>query len=329
MKTKIVYCLVSDNEDYYYEQLLISLCSLRKHNPNAIVEIVCDNDTFATLHDTRSTIYDYNIIVTPVDTPHNWVKIEKSRYLKTNLRKLTKGDYLFIDTDTVICSSLNFIDNFAFDIAAVRDSHVERPLPKHSQSRNESESWIWGEAKKSNINIEGLWHLNSGVMYVKDVKVAYELYTKWAERYSILLKCGVQVDQLALLLSNNEMNNVISLLDPKMNCQVLVEEGRKRVKDAAIIHYFPGKQRTILSSPWIMDPVKYTGRINPSIQRIIDEPQKFFKGLSKVVVNEEASLLNTPSLFASYKSCPNVFKVWMKVLRTYLKIKKRIQRILL
>lgn len=321
MKTKIVYCLVSDNEDYYYEQLLISLCSLRKHNPDTIVEVVCDNETYATLHDTRSTIYDYDIVVTPIETPRDWLKIEKSRYLKTNLRKLTKGDYLFIDTDTVICSSLDFIDDFTFDIAAVRDSHVERLLPKQSQCRHDAEHWIWGEAKKTNINIEGLMHLNSGVMYVKDVDVAYELYTKWAECYSELLKFGVQVDQLALLLSNRNMNNVIFLLNPKMNCQVLVEEGRNRVRSAAIIHYFPGKQRTLLSSPWIMDPIKEEGRVNSSIQRIIDEPQKFFDGLSKVVMHDEASLLNTPSLLKLYMKCSTEFKVWLILFKVYYKAK--------
>lgn len=322
MKTKIVYCLVSDNEDYYYEQLLISLCSLRKHNPDTIVEVVCDNETFATLHDSRSSIYDYDIIVTPVETPRDLLKIEKSRYLKTNLRRLTRGDYLFVDTDTIICSALDYIDDFSFDIAAVRDSHVDRPLPKRSQCRHDAEHWIWREAKKSNINIEGLWHFNSGVMYVKDEEVAYELYAKWAERYSELLRYGVQVDQLSLLLSNNEMNNVISLLDPKMNCQVLVEEGRNRVESADIIHYFPGKQRTLLSSSWIMDPIKETGRINLSIQGIIDEPQKFFNELSKVVMHDEASLLNTTSLLKLYMSCPKEFKVWMKVFRGYYKVKK-------
>lgn len=328
MKTKIVYCLVSDNEDYYYEQLLISLCSLRKHNPDAVVEIVCDNDTFVTLKDNRSTINDYDINIIPVEAPSSWNKLEKSRYLKTNLRKLTKGDYLFIDTDTVICSSLDFVDDFTFNIAAVRDSHIDRPLPKHSHCRYESERWIWGEAKRANVNIEGLWHINSGVMYVRDVEESYVLYSKWAEHYPKLLKYGVKVDQLSLLLSNGEMSNVISMLESKMNCQVWFEEGRKNVEDAVIIHYFPGKRKTLLSSSWIMEPIKETGRIDSSVQHIIDEPQKFFKESTKVVTKDEACLLDTPSLVEAYKTCKKVFKVWLKVLNVYLLTKKKLRKMI-
>lgn len=324
MKTKIVYCLVSDNEDYYYEQLLISLCSLRKHNPDVIVEVFCDKDTFGTLKGKRSSIYDYNINVIPVEAPSEWPKLEKSRYLKTNLRKLTKGDYLYIDTDTVICSSLDFIDKIAFDIAAVRDYHVDRPLPKFSRCRYENERWIWKEARKSNIDIEGFWQFNSGVMFVRDVPKSYELYSKWAEYYSKLLNCGVKVDQLSLLLSNGEMNNVISKFDTKMNCQVWFADGRKYIEDAAIIHYFPGKRKTLLSSPWIMDPIKETGRINSSVQRIIDCPKDFFKDAKKVVTKDEARLLDTPSLLEAFVACRKVFNVWMKVLNAYLCTKKRL-----
>lgn len=326
MKTKIVYCLVSDNEDYYYEQLLISLCSLRKHNPDTIVEVVCDNDTYATLHDTRSTIYDYDIIVTPVETPCGWQKKEKSRYIKTNLRKLINGNYLFVDTDTVICSSLDFIDNFSFDIAAVKDSHVERPLPRFSKCQHETEHWIWGNAKRASINIEGLWHFNSGVMYVRDTKVAYELYDRWSKHYSEQLKYGVKVDQLPLLLSNHEMNNIISPLDSRMNCQVIWDEGKAMLKEAKIIHYFPGQGHYILSSPWILDPIKETGKIPCTIQRIIDNPQKFFIQDSAIVYGDATKIVKSP-LLGPYSHGNKIIKILEKTIVLCLILKSKLRRI--
>ena len=36
---------------------------------------------------------------------------ERSRSLKTNLRHIVSGDYLFIDTDTIITGDLSFVDN--------------------------------------------------------------------------------------------------------------------------------------------------------------------------------------------------------------------------
>lgn len=326
MKTKIVYCLVSNSRDYYYEQLLISLCSLRKHNPDAVVEVVCDRDTYDTLKDTRRGIFEYNIQVNTVDTPKEWGNWERSRYIKTNLRKLTHGDYLFVDTDTVICSSLEGIDDIRQDVAAVRDSHVERVLPKASECQHDTERWIWGQAIKANVNIEGLWHNNSGVMYVKDVPRTYELYAKWADNYTKMLAHGAKVDQLPLLLSNHELGDIIAPLDPTMNCQVSFDEGRIMVRDAKIVHYFPGQKKTLLASPWILDPIKETGRIPVTIRRIIDNPHTFFDKMSMVIDGDAAELVETRYLLEAYRTCPKVFKVFVYLLNRCLSLKKKLSK---
>lgn len=328
MKTKVVYCLVSNNQDYYYEHLLISLCSLRKHNPQIEVEIVCDYDTLDTLKDTRSGLYSYNVIVNPVETPLEWSNKERSRYIKTNLRQLTHGDYLYIDIDTIICSSLDGLDKINYEVAAVQDSHVERPLPKRTQCQHPTEFWIWGQAYMANVDIEGYLHFNSGVMYAKDTERAKELYTRWAEKYTMLLKSGSNVDQLPLLLVNREMGNIISPLEVSMNCQVSFEEGRKMLPNAKIIHFFPGQQKTILSSSWILDPIKETGTINTTIQKIIDHPLSFFNRESKVVFGDAVYLFNTPCFLEAYSSCPRFSKLVVSILIAYFKTKKRIYQII-
>ena len=325
MKTKIVYCLVSNSKDYYYEQLLISLCSLRRHNPKAEVMVVCDNDTYATLDGTRRGIFDYDIRINPVDTPQEWGNWERSRYIKTNLRKLIQGDYLFIDTDTVICASLEGIDTLPYEVAAVRDSHVERTLPNASECRHDTERWIWSQAAKANVNIEGMWHNNSGVMFVKDTPTAHELYDRWALKYTEMLARGAKVDQLPLLLANHEMGNVICPLDPALNCQVAFQEGRNLLPGAKIVHYFPGQGKSLLSSPWILNPIKETGKINASIQRIIDEPYTFFDKVSMVIEGAAADLVDTHYLLEAYTTCPEAFRFFVYLLNRYLSIKKKLR----
>lgn len=326
MKTKIVYCLVSGPKDYYYEQLLISLTSLRRHNPDAAVEVVCDHDTAASLTGTRAGILGLDIKVNAVDTPPEWGNWERSRYIKTNLRRLTTGDYLFVDTDTVICSALDTVDSITGEVAAVRDSHVERPLPKATACRHDTELWIWGQAMKARVDIEGLWHNNSGVMYVKDTPLAYDLYSKWAERYNEMLARGAKVDQLPLLLANHEMGDIIAPLDPRLNCQVAFEEGRRMVQGACIIHYFPGQRKTLLASPWILDPIKETGKIPASILRIIERPAAFFDKASKVIEGDAANLVDTKYLLEASTTCPKVFRFFVYVLNRYLSLKKKLKR---
>lgn len=326
MKTKIVYCLVSSTNDYYYEQLLVSVSSLRRHNQQAEVEVVCDKDTFATLSGTRAGIFDYDVHINQADTPQEWGNWERSRYIKTNLRNLTKGDYLFVDTDTLICSSLDCIDDIRCEVAAVRDSHVERPLPAINRCQHDTEFWIWGQAHKANVNIEGLWHNNSGVMFVKDTPKAYELYARWADNYTKMLAHGAKVDQLPLMLANHELGDIISPLDKALNCQVCTEEGRSMVSDAKIIHYFPGQKKTLLGSPWILDPIKETGKITTSVQRIIDEPHTFFDKMSMVVEGDAAALVETRYLLEASRSCPKMFKALVYIMNRCLSINKKLHK---
>ncbi|MFX4681913.1 hypothetical protein ABTB34_20895, partial [Acinetobacter baumannii] len=41
-----------------------------------------------------------------VDVPGCYGKTERSRFIKTTIRKHVDGDFLFIDTDTVVCREL-------------------------------------------------------------------------------------------------------------------------------------------------------------------------------------------------------------------------------
>jgi len=46
MKTKIVYVHTCSVQDIYLEQTLVSILSLRRHNPDTVVELVTDHDFY-------------------------------------------------------------------------------------------------------------------------------------------------------------------------------------------------------------------------------------------------------------------------------------------
>lgn len=274
MKTKIVYCLTSDNKDFYYEQLMISLYSLRKHNPDASVAVVCDELTNELILKHRKSFAEFNAETIQVDMPLTWDKKVKSRYIKTHLRNIVSGDFLFIDTDTIICAPLDCVDDYECTIGAVYDSHVLRRIPK--TPKYGGEEWICTEAEKAKRNIEGYVHFNSGVFYVKDVPLAYTLYERWAEIHEECLRYGVYCDQLPLMLANKELGEVITPITPTMNCQAIWAEGVKILPEAKIVHYLPTKWKNILVSPWILSPIKEFDKIPNTVKWVIDNPQKFF-----------------------------------------------------
>ena len=123
MKTQIVYTLISSEKDYFLEELWVSLYSFRQFHPEATVNVLVDEPTrkymeeFPKLCDMIT-----NIVVVPV--PEKYNAKQRSRVIKTTVRNVIDGAYLFIDTDTVICKPLNDIDHLECDIAAVPDGHL-------------------------------------------------------------------------------------------------------------------------------------------------------------------------------------------------------------
>lgn len=55
---KFVYVLISDEKDYYTEQCLVSIHSLRLNNPKAHIVVITDKYTLSTLDGNRGRIKD-------------------------------------------------------------------------------------------------------------------------------------------------------------------------------------------------------------------------------------------------------------------------------
>lgn len=197
IRTKFVYVVVSNENDTYLEQAVISAASLRRHNPYALIEMVCDERTFKTFVGNREHALEYFNTITRIEVT-GWNDNQSiSRYLKTNLRNIIIGDFLFIDTDTIIIDDLSSIDHFQYDLGAVLD--------RHGGHMGEQQSFK-EVLKKLKLKAPTRFkYFNSGIVYAKDTSIAKELYSKWNYRWKELKKIGINTDQPSLnsLLLNN------------------------------------------------------------------------------------------------------------------------------
>lgn len=234
MKTKIVYIVVSDKDSLYAEQAVVSAYSTRVHNPDAQIEVLVDSITADYLTTNSSYFYRYFDKVRIIDTPVHYTNKQRSRYLKTKLREFVEGDYLFVDTDTIICSSLADIDTLPHDICAVREYN------RISQFTT-SDEWMYSLAQKVNLvsDLDGEPYFNSGVMFVKDTPCSHSLYKQWHDCWLKTKDYGVDTDQTALCWSNKLEGHVIAHIADCWNCQIK-NTGKEFMSDAKIIHYFWG-----------------------------------------------------------------------------------------
>lgn len=239
MRTKVVYVLTSSEKDVLLEQLELSLYSLKHHNPSTKVYLVVDQDTYSSIRENRSLIRKYLTDIISIDTPKEYNNMLRSRWLKTSLRELIEGDYLFIDSDTIITDSLEECDNWNFDIAAVIDRHI--PVNEFHQyhdyicDRAIDTGWIFESTDSS--------YFNSGVMYVKDNEVTHTFYRKWHEYWLEGIKKSVFQDQPVLGKTNKEFGYIIKELDGKWNCQIMAN-GIKFLSTSKIIHYFNAERQS-------------------------------------------------------------------------------------
>lgn len=230
MKTKIVYVLVSEETDYYYEMVLLSLYSLRLYHPkgDTEVELVMDETTHQRLVEKKAAILDD---VTPIVTsiPPEYTKMQRSRYLKTRLRRIVKGNFLYIDCDTIICNRLDDIDNVDATVAMVSDEN------RNNYLKSPHKIELCNKAGFSLL--ENQPYFNSGVIYVQDTSLSCLFFEEWNRLWNQSLLSNVPQDQPALCMANVNVGQIVTELPSAWNLQCRNGIGDNHV-ETKILHYY-------------------------------------------------------------------------------------------
>lgn len=265
MRTKIVYVLVSQESDYYYEMLLLSLYSLRLYHPkgDAEVEVVMDEGTHRRLVDKKAEMLnDVTPIVVPI--PPEYTVMQRSRYLKTRLRQLVNGDFLYIDSDTIICDSLEKVDQLEADVVM---------LPEGISS------WWLNIFQKANLSIShNTSFFNSGVIYTKDTDSVYKLFEEWFRLWKYCVSSGINYDQPSFCIANTNVGCITKGLTTEWNYS-LKRAGVDIKKEARIFHYFTYSKGIVRKM--LMDYIRENGVDNTIVNDIVLYPlttgQAFFQ----------------------------------------------------
>lgn len=323
MKTKIVYVITSDSNDPFLEQLYLSMVSLKKYTPQAFIVLAMDNDTQESLIGNRKLIGDFADQIIPVKTPDIYNKMQRSRYIKTSLRNLINGDFLYIDSDTIICGDLSEIDNMKYPLMAVPDFHSS--IEKHPAFHT-----LQKFCETNNISLENhrYWY-NGGLIYVKDEPIAHEFYDNWNREWKRHVELGCPTDQQSLLFANGECGFPIKCLDPIWNCQVLYN-GLKYLSEAKIIHYFASglNNSSNIEQPYIFqnkshyEYIKKYGELDELCLTHMNNPRGAFVDDVQITTSFQSDYLNTPF----YSITRNFYYSHPKVIKLFSKIKKLLKR---
>lgn len=247
-----VYVIVCGKGDFVAEQAIISIHSLRMYNPDADIKIVTDRDSLNALTGERDRIRHYVDEFITTDIPREFNQKQKSRFLKTSLRRLIKGDFLYLDVDTVITDNLSEIEDFTSDVAIALNRHrewsIDDPHPMVYEYKK-----ITGRDIANLENITNFF--NTGVIFSRDTRRAHIFFDRWHQIWlRDLSELSFYKDQVAGWQANYELGNVVDTLDPEYNCMfVFPADALKYFDSAKILHYFGST--TLASCLKFIDPV--------------------------------------------------------------------------
>lgn len=289
MKTKLVYVLTSNESDYYLEQLLLSAFSARTHNPDATILLVTDKDTKATLIGKRSIIHNYVTEVIEVDVPSVYSMMQQSRYIKTSLRDIVDGDFLYIDTDTIVCDDLSEIDSFECSVGATTDGNGPLCVAHFYEAKKQ---FIRMQSEQCNVpyTFENAPFYNGGIIYAKDDSVSRQLYSLWHSNWKRNVALGVSRDQFPLLCANKDLGWIIQEIPPEYNCQV-TEEGLRCLYKAKIIHYYAMVQTNyLLGQQVILERIKSEGLSDDITDIVINRPKGAFEANARIIIPKNSPI---------------------------------------
>ncbi len=325
MKTKLLYVLVSTQSDIYLEQAYVSMNSARHHMPDVFISMLIDSQTELTIRGIRKKMIDEVDELICIDLPEKFTPQQRSRILKTSARQYIKGDYLFIDCDTIVLGDLSDIDSCIYNLAACRDSHS-------TLDRNPYRNMCLRHCCLLGVDIsQESDYYNSGVIYVKDTDSNHDFYKEWNRNWYAGANKGVNMDQPSFAITNISNNYPIHQLPDIWNCQIL--HGVKILQDAKILHYLcTNSDETgdifILRGKKVFQEIKLSGVIPEKVKKCFDSPCEGIPYLTWLQGGDIIDLLTSHSwqlLQKVYKT--KAFKIIDSISLSLLKLAVKIKKI--
>jgi hypothetical protein len=292
-KMKYVYILVSNESDYYYEQALMSMTSLKMHTPNGFISLLIDDVTEKTFTGKRKDILAIVDELKVIEIEGRFNKKARSRWLKTTMREHIAGDFLYIDCDTVIADDLSDVFSLDVDLGAVPDSHV---LFKEFSSKD----FVQTMMKRLDFNFtpDPLFYFNGGLLFSKDIQNSHDFFSEWHRFWLLCFEKNVSIDQPSLNQANVNFHQCIEKLDDKWNVQILTG-GLPYLSNAKIVHYFSSNDQEnpfLIARRAVYDEIRRCG-ISENIMEKLSDAKSQFSAKTRLISDIKVLLLLDSAAF--------------------------------
>lgn len=310
MKTKIVYCIATEDKDVYLEQLAVSLYSLKKNSPQTQAVVLMDSVSYSHLTEARKKMLMKADEVKHVDVGDG-TGYYRSRMLRTTVREHVDGPILSIDSDTIILRPLDELDKLEADIAAVQDAN----LPEFSELHPTYKRSCYNCNKYFNFRLQDEpKYFSGGVIFAKDTPSAHEFFREWNKNFIDGHKKGVVGDQQSLAYTNSLLGHPIHEISGIWNCQMRF--GVRFMPQACILHYFVWHSQNESNDTKYCNPLqsvstykelKESGNISEDIIKVVENTNLMFDPYTRYIDNDQMRINNS----YSFRLLSRMSKSWI------------------
>lgn len=190
----------------------VAVASLRLSNPGFILVVACDRDTDCAMRQARDPLIDAADEWLVADTPPGDAGF-RNRFVKTSLRALIDGRFLFLDSDIFVRGDLSEIFALDTDIAGARN---------HSRAAFDEQVWDQDAAtlKVMDWKTDNEVYLNGGVLFYNDTPGARRFEAEWRRRWMKSFRERANYrDQPALNSALHNTQARLTVLPDRFNAQ--------------------------------------------------------------------------------------------------------------
>src|SRR5882724_11505683 len=205
----ICFVLAAKDLGLYADMAAVAALAVRRLHPQVRIILVTDEPTARAIDRGKHALADIvsEIIVQRTGTD---VPAVSSRYLKTSLRQLVKGDYLYLDNDAIAVQPLDRGWPRRVDLAVARDRNQRGITPLALPGVEKLRAKLAWEFRMDR-------YLNTGVAFVRDTPVAHAFYAEWHRRWKQTLSLGIWQDQFSFNSASTTGTATIAILPDRDN----------------------------------------------------------------------------------------------------------------
>lgn len=172
---RIVFALTSSGRDFYSAMTRIAVAALRGSNLGSRLMLACDRRSHHQLRQAGDPLLEEVDDCLVADTAEGNAEF-RNRFVKTSLRSILDGPFLFLDSDIFVRGSLDEVFSLDCDLAGARN---------HSREIFSEQIWDRDRATLDAMgwNIDSEVYLNGGVLYFNDTPAARQFAAEWHRRW--------------------------------------------------------------------------------------------------------------------------------------------------